>query len=123
MPSAHAQFLTFFAVYVVARTLHRWTHHRKFEQVFTIVGVLVLALLVCISRVHLGYHSHEQVVVGAIVGTISGLSWFVLVTKLAPVLFPRIVATPLAQFFYLRDISPIPDLIVEQHRLCHPKTT
>ncbi|GLE01995.1 hypothetical protein PINS_up010833 [Pythium insidiosum] len=64
MPSAHAQFLGFFAAYVVAYTLQRMDHRRRTEKALTIAGAIVLAALVCVSRVRLGYHTIEQVAVG-----------------------------------------------------------
>ncbi|KAF1327960.1 Dolichyldiphosphatase 1, partial [Globisporangium splendens] len=119
MPSAHSQFIFFFAAYVVAYTWKRFNAHRRLEQSLTIVGATVLAVVVCVSRIRLGYHSKEQVVVGALVGALTGLAWHGLVTKTSPWLFPLITETALAQFFYIRDISRIPDLIVYQHQLCH----
>ncbi|KAJ0395847.1 hypothetical protein P43SY_002264 [Pythium insidiosum] len=122
MPSAHAQFLGFFAAYVVAYTLQRMDHRRRAEKTLTIAGAILLALLVCVSRVRLGYHTTEQVIAGAIVGLISGWLWHLLVATVSPGLFPRIAGSALGKMFYIRDISHIPDLIVFQHELCsHPK--
>lgn len=120
MPSAHSQFIAFFAAYVIAYTVKRLNGQRRLEKAITIVGAAVLAALVCISRVRLGYHSVEQVLVGVGVGVVSGLVWSTVVNRVAPWLFPAVANSALGQFFYLRDISAIPDLIVFQHELCQP---
>ncbi|DAZ99359.1 TPA: hypothetical protein N0F65_005210 [Lagenidium giganteum] len=117
MPSAHSQFITFFSTYVILYTWKRLNSHRRLEQTLTMVGAIVLATMVCVSRVRLGYHSLEQVLAGACVGCMAGLAWHMLGTAVAPRLFPVLVQSRLAQFFYVRDISHIPDLIVYQHEL------
>ncbi|TMW56954.1 hypothetical protein Poli38472_002879 [Pythium oligandrum] len=119
MPSAHSQFIAFFAAYVVAYTIKRFNAHRRLEKSLTIFSVVILAIVVCISRVRLGYHTLDQVLVGAAVGAASGFVWFLTVSQTSSWLFPWITETSIAQFFYVRDISHIPDLIVYQHELCH----
>lgn len=121
----------------------RLNSHRKLEQSLTIIGAVVLALVVCVSRVRLGYHSKEQVAVGALVGALAGVAWQIFVAKvqrailttshtlashstnnapmnmqISPWLFPLLAQTQVAQFFYIRDTSHVPDLIVFQHELC-----
>lgn len=116
----------------------RFNSHRQLEKAITIAGIAVLAFVVCFSRVRLGYHSLEQVLAGAAVGTATGLGWHALVASVSfkhsavlslclslmclqssSWLFPAISSHPIAQFFYIRDISRIPDLIVHQHQICH----
>lgn len=55
--------------------------YRRLEQILTIVGAMTLALLVCISRVWLGYHTLEQVLVGVAVGSVCGSLWFLVTHK------------------------------------------
>ncbi|EGZ21725.1 hypothetical protein PHYSODRAFT_313791 [Phytophthora sojae] len=119
MPSAHSQFISFFASYSVAYTYSRLNSHRYLEQCVAIVGCVVLAALTCYSRVRLGYHTKDQVAVGALVGAIVGFTWHLLVSTVSPWLFPLVAQSRLAQLFYLRDVSHIPDLIVYQHELCY----
>lgn len=83
MPSAHAQFIAFFAAYVAAYTLKRMGVHRQLEKQLTVAGAAVLAAVVCYSRVRLGYHSVEQVVVGAAVGAVTGLAWHAIVAAVS----------------------------------------
>ncbi|KAF4324060.1 hypothetical protein BBO99_00002336 [Phytophthora kernoviae] len=126
MPSAHSQFIAFFAAYVVAYTWKRLNSRRRQEQWFTIVSVLVVAVLTCYSRIHLGYHSTEQVVVGVVFGVLTGHDVLTLVclsnVQVAPWLFPLLAKSRLAQFFYVRDISHIPDLVVYQFEICRAKS-
>ncbi|ETM47158.1 hypothetical protein, variant [Phytophthora nicotianae] len=84
MPSAHSQFISYFASYAVAYTYSRLNAHRYIEQWFTIVGCIFLAVFTCYSRVRLGYHTKDQVVVGAIVGAIVGFSWHSLISTVSP---------------------------------------
>ncbi|KAG7397886.1 Dolichyldiphosphatase 1 [Phytophthora boehmeriae] len=123
MPSAHSQFVAFFAAYLVAYTLKRMNSRRRLEQWGTIVSVLVMAVLTCYSRIHLGYHSTEQVAVGAVFGALTGFAWHAAVSSVSPWLFPQIAQSRLAQLFYVRDISHIPDLVVHQHDTCPTKAT
>ncbi|RLN46051.1 hypothetical protein BBJ29_003383 [Phytophthora kernoviae] len=122
MPSAHSQFIAFFAAYVVAYTWKRLNSRRRLEQWFTIVSVLVVAVLTCYSRIHLGYHSTEQVVVGVVFGVLTGFTWHAAVSSVAPWLFPLLAKSRLAQFFYVRDISHIPDLVIYQLEICRAKS-
>lgn len=55
--------------------------HRRLEQWLTIAGAAVLAVAVCFSRLRLGYHTKEQVAVGALVGAFVGWLWQLFVTK------------------------------------------
>ncbi|KAL3659525.1 hypothetical protein V7S43_015514 [Phytophthora oleae] len=119
MPSAHSQFISYFASYTVAYTYSRLNSHRYVEQWFTIVGCIFLAVFTCYSRVRLGYHTKDQVAVGGIVGTIVGFFWHTLVSSVSSWLFPTIAQSWIAETFYLRDISHITDLIVYQHELCN----
>lgn len=58
--------------------------HRYLEQCVAIVGCVVLAALTCYSRVRLGYHTKDQVAVGALVGAIVGFTWHLLVSTVRP---------------------------------------
>ncbi|RLN58633.1 hypothetical protein BBJ28_00010407 [Nothophytophthora sp. Chile5] len=77
MPSAHSQFVAFFAAYVIVYTMNK---RRLVGQWLTIVSVFVLAVLTCYSRAHLGYHSTEQIAVGALIGMLAGFAWNALVS-------------------------------------------
>ncbi|KAG1708584.1 hypothetical protein DVH05_022212 [Phytophthora capsici] len=118
MPSAHSQFMGFFAAYVVIYTWKRLNSQRRLEQWLTIFGAIATAALTCYSRIHLNYHSTDQVVVGVAVGALTGAVWYALVAAVSPTLFPLLAESRVAKFFYVRDISHISDLTVYQHEMC-----
>lgn len=94
MPSTHSQFMMFCASYALCHYLYnrrvvRSMKRKKktFEEMRVISTITVvehtilwiLALSVCIARVHLGYHSVSQVVVGGILGIVCGYLWYLYV--------------------------------------------
>ncbi|CAI5728594.1 unnamed protein product [Hyaloperonospora brassicae] len=115
MPSAHSQFMGFFAAYVVIYTWKRLNSRRRLEQWFTILSVIMTSCLTCYSRIHLSYHSTDQVIAGAVVGVLTGVGWYTLVAAVSPWLFPVVAESRLAKVFFVRDISHIPDLIIYQY--------
>lgn len=90
MPSSHAQFLAFFSVYLSLFLLIRHSPHPSdthspttfIQRIGLALWSVVFAAVVCASRVYLSYHTIHQVLVGACVGTITAVAWFV-VTELA----------------------------------------
>ncbi|OWZ24348.1 Dolichyldiphosphatase [Phytophthora megakarya] len=123
MPSAHSQFMGFFAAYVVIYTWKRLNAHRRLEQWFTIFSAIAAAVLTCYSRIHLNYHSTDQVVVGAAFGVLTGVVWYALVAAVSSWLFPAVAESCIGKFFYVRDISHITDLTVYQHEVCSKTKT
>ncbi|ETW01234.1 hypothetical protein H310_06820 [Aphanomyces invadans] len=117
MPSAHSQFMAFFATYVVLYTSNRMSKRREWEQKLAIVGVIVLALLVFVSRIRLGYHSIAQVLVGATVGAGTGILWYIFMENIAMPMFPAIASWDISQRLFIRDCTHIPDLVVFHHRM------
>ena len=81
MPSAHAQFMMFFAVYTMLFLSKRVRSTSRTERLVVGLGVQFLAILVTFSRVYLGYHTLEQVVVGNTVGIGTAVIWDVMVHK------------------------------------------
>ncbi|KAL0028901.1 hypothetical protein WJX77_004161 [Trebouxia sp. C0004] len=67
MPSSHASSLAYLAVYLAIA----W---KPAQHALAFTGLLVAAFLIPL-RVILGYHSIPQVVVGAILGTVSASGW------------------------------------------------
>lgn len=59
----------------------RFPHGRKGEKLFLIVSSFLLTAVVCVSRVWLGYHTREQVLVGVSVGSVTGCLWALLGAK------------------------------------------
>ena len=78
MPSAHSQFAGFFFAYWTLRLWIRWhnphmTPRRKWAASFLL---LVSALLICMARIHLRYHTVEQTAVGFAVGVLLATLYF-----------------------------------------------
>lgn len=118
MPSAHSQFMGFFATYLVIYTSKRLNTRRRLEHGLTILCAIIVAVLTCYSRIHLNYHSVDQVAVGVVFGVITGVLWYALVASMSPWLFPLVVESRVAKLLYVRDISHIQDLTVFQYESC-----
>ncbi|ETV88154.1 hypothetical protein, variant 1 [Aphanomyces astaci] len=101
----------------VLYTSNRMSKRREWEHKVAIVGVVALALLVFVSRIRLGYHSVAQVVVGATVGTGTGILWYIFMENLAVPLFPWIASWEVCQRLYIRDCSHIPDLVEFHYKM------
>eukprot|EP00047_Mylnosiga_fluctuans_P010971 m.18950 g.18950 ORF g.18950 m.18950 type:complete len:229 (+) comp3388_c0_seq2:22-708(+) len=121
MPSSHAQFMAFFAVFFTLFVLVRWRHRshdvigKMFDLVTRWASVIVVSSasgIVALSRVYLGYHTEEQVLVGLYVGAAAGTLWFSLTHFLfSRVVFRRIERWPIAQYLLLRDTGDIDDVM------------
>lgn len=128
MPSAHSQFMSFFATYMLCFLYFRMgPTSRPQEKLFVALIVCVLSLLVSYSRyirfesfystlsnlysIHLRYHSTDQVIVANVIGFFTAIVWFCLVQNHFNSYFRQIEQTPLASFFLLRDTTHVPDLI------------
>lgn len=61
-------------------------------RVFVILSSWILAVLVCFSRIYLQYHTWMQVIVGSILGIITGISWFSVTHILLTPYFPFVVS-------------------------------
>ena len=107
-----------------------------------VLGSLLTGLIVCYSRVYLGYHTIEQVVVGALVGSLIALVWFYMIhTKISPryfglivswymldkifnrflsfnlfIFFSAILPRRISELLMLRDYTNIPDIISFQYK-------
>lgn len=94
-----------------ARLNHNTPNDRIMNKL--LIGVCCfLSFLVCYGRVYLLYHSVNQVLMGAVVGLISGSSWFFLVHfVLSPFLFPKIVSWKISEILLIRDTTLIPNVI------------
>lgn len=93
----------------------RLHHNSPLEKIFralAIVICLVVTLLICYGRVYLLYHTVNQVIVGAIVGTVAGTLYFLFVhLVLTPFVFPRIVTWKISELLLIRDTSLIPNIL------------
>lgn len=104
MPSAHSQFMGFFAAYYICILLFKLNHLNKVRKT---VGALILAssaMLVASSRVYLLYHTIPQVVTGVVLGIVIGLAYFVATSVLRDVgVVDWVLLWPIVRFFYVKD--------------------
>ncbi|KAL4803299.1 hypothetical protein BDV18DRAFT_145596 [Aspergillus unguis] len=81
MPSSHAQFVAFFAVYMGLFLLFRHSPNPANSSSLTrIVASIVIsfgAIAVAISRIYLTYHTIRQVLAGCAVGVVFAVVWFI----------------------------------------------
>ncbi len=110
MPSDHAQFMFFLAAYLYCWMRKRWHVHSGYKFLaFTIS--LMLAVVVGISRVHMGVHTENQVYVGSGLGLLMGLAWYALADRIIRPLFPWIEDLKLSRWLLIRDSGRIRDVM------------
>ncbi|KAF8936012.1 hypothetical protein BGZ58_004678 [Dissophora ornata] len=112
MPSSHAQFMAYFATYTLILMYRRGVAPDAFLPHAVSAAVTIWAALVVYSRVHLYYHTWQQVVAGTITGVVFALVYYLAVNNvLRPLgLFEKIVDHPWARQLHIRDSETIPDL-------------
>ncbi|EDV27592.1 uncharacterized protein TRIADDRAFT_53442 [Trichoplax adhaerens] len=79
MPSSHAQFMGFFAVYFILLLNVRAYALSSSDRLWNIAisaEVAAIAIVVSYSRIYLMYHTTMQVLVGFLLGTLLGVLWF-----------------------------------------------
>ncbi|XP_022184315.1 dolichyldiphosphatase 1 [Nilaparvata lugens] len=117
MPSAHSQFMWFFATYVIYFVfirLHHMNNNTTLENVWKTVIVtscVFLATIVSVSRVYLQYHTWRQVFCGAVVGFLFGSLWFAATYFLFTPFFPIVVSWRISELLLLRDTTLIPNVL------------
>lgn len=104
MPSSHSQFMAFFSVQVILYTHYNVRLDHPSIKWLLYLPTVALAMLVMYSRIHLGYHTLEQVLVGSGIGTIYAGFWFALTENIRKWgLIDWMINLPLCQALYLRD--------------------
>lgn len=103
MPSSHSQFMGYFAAYVV---LTLYGRKRTLTRSMQMAGAVMLSAAVCASRVYLAYHTTNQVYVGATIGVVFGIVWYVLLDALySHGLIDTLLDLRISQNLYLKDSS------------------
>lgn len=85
MPSSHAQFMTYFAVYLTLFLVFRhspiyagsYPYSDFLLRAALTVGLCASAVAVSASRVYLSYHTPRQVLAGSAAGVVCACGWFV----------------------------------------------
>ena len=105
MPSAHAQFMAFYATYLIA-WMFRVSHFSFHKKILRSLGLLCLSSIVAYSRVYLFYHTPLQVAAGAGIGVVLGVFWLEVVTLVRALgIVDLLLNTPPARFFYIKDTA------------------
>ncbi|KAL4976481.1 phosphatidic acid phosphatase type 2/haloperoxidase [Aspergillus desertorum] len=80
MPSSHAQFVAFFAVYLGLFLIFRHAPNSANQSIMSRMiassGITLGAIAVAVSRIYLTYHTARQVLAGCAVGAVFALFWF-----------------------------------------------
>jgi len=114
MPSAHSQFMGFFAMYVGLRLFVFWetSSRNKHAGLCALVGA---ALLVAWSRVYLGYHSVSQVSVGLSLGAALASVYFIVVVYVRRIGLARwFLSWRICQRLYIKDSTCEEPLSLQQ---------
>jgi len=88
MPSSHSQFCGFFCAFWSLHILLHWPQQTlrltrsvwwaRLNQVYLLLLTVLFSSLTCYSRYHLLYHTPEQIFVGASLGFLFGLMYYVI---------------------------------------------
>jgi dolichyldiphosphatase len=81
-PSAHAQFMGFYASFIVCLMHSNPRMNRNIVAFYALLNGL-LAIHVCASRVMFGFHTSNQVIWGLVFGVPIGFAWHVLLQKVS----------------------------------------
>ncbi|KAL1922461.1 uncharacterized protein VTP21DRAFT_10000 [Calcarisporiella thermophila] len=112
MPSSHAQFMAFFAMYIAIYTYSFITFKHSIWKHFIFTSLTAIAAMVSYSRIYLNYHTTEQVLIGALVGSLFAIMWNFLIEKIVrPCGLVRwALELPIAHWLSVRDSRDIPDV-------------
>ncbi|ABN65335.2 predicted protein [Scheffersomyces stipitis CBS 6054] len=104
MPSAHSQFMGYFAAYFICIVLFKVKHLRRYQRFLGCAFLVVASILVASSRVYLLYHTVQQVVVGVMLGALLGLVYFIATTFARDIgLVDWVLSWPIVNYFYIKD--------------------
>jgi dolichyldiphosphatase len=118
MPSSHAQFVTFFTLYLTLFLLlrhvpspHAPTPSPLCDRLLLSLLALSCAAVVAASRVYLNYHTPRQVLAGCYAGAVLAVGWFVVTAWLRRNGWVAWgLETDLARMFRVRDLVVEEDL-------------
>ncbi|KAI0461359.1 hypothetical protein LJB42_001027 [Komagataella kurtzmanii] len=123
MPSAHSQFMGFFASYFVLKLWLQWSRSEgkapsQQMKVFGTLCFLLAAYCVCASRVYLFYHTLEQVAMGVSLGAFLGTCYFLLISFARAIsLVNWVVNWPFSSWLSVKDSWSEGGLTLEEERL------
>ncbi|KAF0991620.1 hypothetical protein HZS_1274 [Henneguya salminicola] len=80
MPSSHTQFIFFFVAFLILCVINK-KHLHFFKRLIFCSFLIGLAVFVSYSRIYHNYHTLSQVYVGAILGSLGGIGWFLVYSR------------------------------------------
>ncbi|KAK7079699.1 Dolichyldiphosphatase 1 [Halocaridina rubra] len=116
MPSSHSQMMWFFTSYSVLFLILRLKHinNSVMEIVWKVlmgVSIATTAAVVGYSRVYLLYHTWSQIIWGAVLGMVLGISWFTFTHLVLSPVFPVVASWRISEQLMIRDTSLIPNIM------------
>ncbi|EKX39757.1 hypothetical protein GUITHDRAFT_154363 [Guillardia theta CCMP2712] len=115
MPSAHSQFMGFYLVFSAAVILLRIKNVSMVYKLLPIAFNLLLSGAVVFGRVHLGFHTEAQVIVGLCVGVLFGGCYYTLLHFLIFPRFSDMAAWGISRFLMLRDCKHVDNVIQSEY--------
>ncbi|KAI5967092.1 hypothetical protein KGF57_000521 [Candida theae] len=104
MPSAHSQFIGFFAAYYTCVAVFKIGHLQKWQKAVWSVCLGCVGVCVAGSRVYLMYHTWQQVVVGVTVGVMFGMFYFIFSSLMRDVgIVDWVLDWPVIKYFHVKD--------------------
>ncbi|XXG74829.1 hypothetical protein AAC387_Pa07g3447 [Persea americana] len=111
-PSAHSQYVFFFASYFTLLTFRSGVGLATLSQKLVVAAFpWPLAFLTMYSRVYLGYHTVGQVFSGAAIGLFLGAIWYRIVNSYLYRCFPVIEESAIGRYLYIKDSSHIENVL------------
>jgi dolichyldiphosphatase len=118
MPSSHASFTFYIGIYLILQIVaipstKLSTIYKFFYSMFWFVPTVGVGF----ARVYLLYHSMEQVVVGAILGTVVAVLWYSFMnSKMIKSLSRALCQSALFQFLLIRDYADVEYACFEEYQ-------
>lgn len=104
MPSAHSQFIGFFAAYYICIAVFKIPNLKRWQKLTWAIILTCVGLGVAESRVYLMYHTWQQVVVGVIVGVVFGIFYFIFSSLMRDVgIVDWVLSWPIINYFHVKD--------------------
>ncbi|KTW28652.1 uncharacterized protein T551_02502 [Pneumocystis jirovecii RU7] len=104
MPSNHAQFISYFAGYLLLWCFFRAQNLPQHICIRNMVILIVSVISVCFSRVYLHFHTVWQVIVGFFVGAVFSVFWFFFISLLRKIgLIDVVLRSWPNNYLYIKD--------------------
>ncbi|ORY08004.1 putative dolichyldiphosphatase [Basidiobolus meristosporus CBS 931.73] len=120
MPSSHAQFMSFWGVYLCLYIYRKIHFEHNIWKIVCGLFALIVSFTVSYSRIHLNYHTKAQVVVGNIVGCLFAIGWFILfeINLRSAGLYDRLSSLKICQYAYFKDSTHIDNVVKFEYDNC-----